>query len=183
MASAIARRAWRLAFPANEDVVADRRGFPSVRDDEHRNAARHQKLFRRPAFGQSRRIGVTDDDEIAMERVQHRVVIGSVAPDHPEFRADTLLQRKRRKEAVNNEGFLFLGCPKSGEDAVDRHFATRKGIGRMLCGIAGHAVDPDQVLPTKVSQCGGGFTDILAFRGVIENDCNAFPAGQHLFHR
>jgi len=118
-----------------------------------------------------------------MQRIQHRVVIGSVAPDHPEFRADTLLQRKRRKEAVNGEGFLFLGCLKSGEDAVDRHFATRKGIGRMLCGIAGHAVDPDQVRPTTVSQRGGAFTDLLAFRGVIEKDGNGFPARQHLFHR
>ena len=88
---------------------------------------------------------MTDDDEIAMERIQYRVVIGSVAPDHPEFRADALLQRNRCKQAVNGEGFLFLGCPKSGEDAVDRLLATRKGIGRMLCGIAGHAVDPDQV--------------------------------------
>jgi len=86
---------------------------------------------------------VTDDDKIATERIQYRVVIGSVARDHPEFRTDTLLQRKRCKEAVNREGFLFLGCLKSGEDAVDRPLATRKGIGRMLCGIAGHAVEPD----------------------------------------
>jgi hypothetical protein len=111
-----------------------------------------------------------------MERIQYRVVIGSVAPDHPEFRADTLLQSKRRKEAVNGEGFLFLGCPKSGEDAVDRRLATRKRIGRMLCGIAGHAMDPDQMRPTTVSERGGGFTDLLAFRGVIEKNGNTFPA-------
>ena len=52
---------------------------------------------------------MTDDDEIAMERIQNRVVIGSGAPDHPEFRTDTLLLRKRCKEAANGEGFLFLG--------------------------------------------------------------------------
>ena len=126
---------------------------------------------------------MTDDEEIAMERIQYRVVIGSVAPDHPESSADTLLQRKRCKEAVNSEGFLFLGCLKSGEDAVDRLLATRKGIRRMLCGIAGHAVDPDQVRPTTVSERGGTFTDLLAFRGVIEKDGYAFPARQHLFHR
>jgi hypothetical protein len=126
---------------------------------------------------------VTNDDKIAMERIQYRVVIGSVAPDHPEFRADTLLQRKRCKEAVNGQGFLFLGCPKSGEDFVDRLLAARKGIGRMLCGIAGHAVDPDQVRPTTVSERGGTFTDLLAFRSVIEKDGYAFPARQHLFHR
>jgi hypothetical protein len=34
----------------------------------------------------------------------------------------------------------------------------------MLCGIAGHAVDPDQVRPTTVSERGGTFTDLLAFR-------------------
>ena len=61
-----------------------------------------------------------------MERIQYRIVIGSVAPDDPEFRADTLLQRKRCKEAVNGEGFLFLGRLKSGHDSVDRLLATRK---------------------------------------------------------
>jgi hypothetical protein len=52
----------------------------------------------------------------------------------------------------------------------------------MLCGIAGHAVDPDQVRPTTVGELGGRFTDLLAFRGVIEEDGYAFPARQ-LFHR
>ena len=56
---------------------------------------------------------------------------------------DTPLLSKRCKEAVNGEGFLFLGFTKSGEYAVDSLLATRKGIGRMLCGIAGHAMDPD----------------------------------------
>jgi hypothetical protein len=126
---------------------------------------------------------VTDDDEIAMERIQYHVVIGSVAPDHPEFRTDTLLQRKRRREAVNGEGFLFLGFTKSGEDAVDSLLATRKGIGRMLCGIAGHAMDPDQMRPTTVGERGGAFADLLAFRGVIEKDSNAFPARKHVFQR
>jgi hypothetical protein len=56
----------------------------------------------------------------------------------------------------------ILGCPKSGDDAVDRLFATRKGIGRMLCGIAGHAVDPDQVRPTTAGELNGTFTDLLA---------------------
>jgi hypothetical protein len=46
-----------------------------------------------------------------MERIHHRVVIGSVAPDHPEFRADTLLQGKRCKQAANGEGFLRLERP------------------------------------------------------------------------
>jgi hypothetical protein len=65
----------------NEDLVADRLRFPSVRDDENRNAARHQKPFRGPALWQSGRVRVTDDDKIAMERIQYRVVIGSVTPD------------------------------------------------------------------------------------------------------
>jgi hypothetical protein len=118
-----------------------------------------------------------------MERIQYRVVIGSVAPDHPEFRADTLLQRKRCKQAANGEGFLFLGRLKSGEDAVDCLLATCKGIGRTLCGIARHAVDPDQMRPTTVGELDGTSTDLLAFRGVIEKDGYAFPARQHLFHR
>jgi hypothetical protein len=77
-----------------------------------------------------------DDDEIAMERIQHRVVIGSVAPDHPEFGVDTPLQSKRCKEAVNGEGFLFLGFTKSGEDAFAgtsltlRSSRRRFGVGR-----------------------------------------------------
>jgi len=126
---------------------------------------------------------VTDDDEIAMERIQYRVVIGAVAPDHPEFRTDTLLQSKRCKEAADGEGFLFLGCPKSGEDFVDRLLAARKGIRRMLCRIAEYAVDPDQVRPTTMGELGGTFTDALAFRGIIEKHGNAFPTRQHLFHR
>jgi hypothetical protein len=70
---------------------------------------------------------------------------------------------------------LFLGCPKSGEDAVDSRLATRKGIGRMLCGIAGHAMDPDQVRPTTVGKRSGGFTDLLAFR-------RSFRLSEHAGH-
>jgi hypothetical protein len=53
----------------------------------------------------------------------------------------------------------------------------------MLCGIAGHAMDPDQVRPTTVSERGGAFTDLLASRGVIKKNGGAFPARQHVFHR
>jgi hypothetical protein len=126
---------------------------------------------------------VTDDDEIAMARIQYRVVISLAAPDHPEFRADTVFQRKRCKRTVNGKGFLFLGYPKSGDDAVDCLPAARKGIRRMLCGIAEYAVDPDQVRSAAVGELGGTFTDLLAFRGIIEKDGNAFPTRQHLFHR
>ena len=53
----------------------------------------------------------------------------------------------------------------------------------MLCGIAGHAVDPDQVRPTTVRELDGTFTDLLASSGVIEKDGNAFPARPHLLQR
>src|ERR1700738_2116167 len=109
MASAIARRASRLAFQPTRMLL------PIVSDFQPSGMIRTgtplaiRSRFRRPALWQSRRGRGTDDHEIAMERIQYRVVIGAVAPDHPEFRTDTLLQRKRCKEAVNREGFLFLG--------------------------------------------------------------------------
>src|ERR1700730_5510335 len=95
MASAIAPRASRLAFQPTRILL------PIVSDFHPSGMMRTgtplaiRSRFRRPSFWQSRRVRVTDDDKIAMERIQYRVVIRSVTLDHPEFRVDTLLQRKR----------------------------------------------------------------------------------------
>jgi hypothetical protein len=40
----------------------------------------------------------------------------------------------------------------------------------MLCGIAGYTVNSEQVRPKTVREHDGTFTDLLAFRGVIEKD-------------
>lgn len=125
------------------------------------------------------RLGMTDDDEIAVERMKHGVMMSPIIPNNAELRPTVQALGNFGEMAAGEEDAIFVGCFLGRHHPAESLGAAGIRTGGIFTLGAIDSIDADEMGPVFARDFRSIVTESGTGGTVIEEHSDIFPSGEH----